>query len=310
MDNIKYPVKIFSKLNANIIQILAFVIDSCNYDCFYCYNKRPRTNKQLNLLKLYEFIIKVHSLTNKYIHVDLIGGEPTLHPQLGYFCNMINNHKFIKCNIYTNLSCTFDIINTLILTNNIELSATYHYQSNKKMFIKKIKNISPNVNTNITIMYEPFLSLETIEMYQYLYKDTNLQTVELALILSDTKNKIVYPYSSEQIVAYNKICDKYKYLTKDEFIVQYSDGSIKEHSFYSLQTDVSIKTKFWKCWAGIEYFDITVDGDVYSCIESKKWLFNIIKQPINLFKIPSKPIICMSNYCQCRWDITKEKIFK
>ena len=60
--------------------MLVYIADVCNYNCEYCYNKKPRTGKLLDLDKLLQFLIDMQQKTKKRIAVELIGGEPTLHP--------------------------------------------------------------------------------------------------------------------------------------------------------------------------------------------------------------------------------------
>jgi molybdenum cofactor biosynthesis enzyme MoaA len=52
--NEKY-IKVFSNFlqNTTYSSIIVNIIDVCNYNCYYCYNKQPRTNIKLNLNKLY-----------------------------------------------------------------------------------------------------------------------------------------------------------------------------------------------------------------------------------------------------------------
>ena len=93
-------------MNKNNFKLLVFIIDSCNYSCEYCYNDLPRTNKKIDLNKLYFFIseILLKKLNKKYIQLELIGGEPTLHPDLIDFCEKISHIPNIFTTIYTNFS--------------------------------------------------------------------------------------------------------------------------------------------------------------------------------------------------------------
>ena len=37
--------------------MLVYIADVCNYNCEYCYNKKPRTGKLLDLDELYKFVM-------------------------------------------------------------------------------------------------------------------------------------------------------------------------------------------------------------------------------------------------------------
>ena len=56
MDYLKYIAADLS----NSICILAYVADVCNYNCEYCYNKKPRSNTLLDLHKLSILIDKLY----------------------------------------------------------------------------------------------------------------------------------------------------------------------------------------------------------------------------------------------------------
>jgi molybdenum cofactor biosynthesis enzyme MoaA len=77
--------KLNSKLISNNINIEIFCTDCCNYNCYYCVNLNDgyvRQNKFLDFDKIYNLIIWLYSKYKKHICITLIGGEPTLHPNL------------------------------------------------------------------------------------------------------------------------------------------------------------------------------------------------------------------------------------
>jgi molybdenum cofactor biosynthesis enzyme MoaA len=52
--------KISSINAASHCLIHLYIIDVCNYECSYCYNEMPRTNKSLDLNLVLKFIKNVH----------------------------------------------------------------------------------------------------------------------------------------------------------------------------------------------------------------------------------------------------------
>lgn len=71
------------------INVTVNIIDNCNYTCNYCYNKDYRSNNILNLTALYNYILK----TKLNIALDILGGEPTLHPDLLIFVRRCQNYQ-------------------------------------------------------------------------------------------------------------------------------------------------------------------------------------------------------------------------
>jgi len=129
----------------NSFKLLVYIIDSCNYNCEYCYNDFPRTNIKLDLNKLYFFIknilIDIHK--KDYIWLELIGGEPTLHPDLLDFCQKISKLNNIYMTIYTNFSKDIDFYKTLLsIDSRISLILSWH--SLNKNFKDKF-DLIPNI---------------------------------------------------------------------------------------------------------------------------------------------------------------------
>ena len=45
------------------MNVLLFIADRCNFSCPYCYNRRPRTNKIVDLDLLYKFVLDASKKT-------------------------------------------------------------------------------------------------------------------------------------------------------------------------------------------------------------------------------------------------------
>jgi molybdenum cofactor biosynthesis enzyme MoaA len=90
------------------IHILIYICDRCNYTCEYCYNARPRTLILMDLNILLSFLINIKINTRKKIYIEIIGGEPTLHPDLLDFCKKCNTYTNITISVYTNFSQSID----------------------------------------------------------------------------------------------------------------------------------------------------------------------------------------------------------
>jgi hypothetical protein len=75
-----------------------------------------------------EYIFYVKSLyPNKYIQLELIGGEPTLHPDLVDFCEKISHIPNIFTTIYTNFSKPAEYyLKLLNIDNRLSLILSWH----------------------------------------------------------------------------------------------------------------------------------------------------------------------------------------
>lgn len=281
--------------------ILAYIIDSCNYDCSYCYNAQPRTNKILNLNRLYGFIVNIQARTKKNIDIELIGGEPTLHPSLIDFCKKIQSLSNVHCSIYSNFSASVQLYIQLLA---LGIGFTLSSHSQHKDFADKLDKIpfhyykDNNINIRIMFEYDEYHAVK--ELCQKLiakYKDY----FEPALVQSIDKT-----YPNEYIDFYNDINAKVR--QKYIYNAIYSNGHSKlltvnmaEHRFKNF--------KYWLCYAGLEYFYIHATGNVYACINQ----YERKQQPIGNIErkydsMPLKPMICMYDICPCIWEVYKKKV--
>lgn len=304
----------------DLLYILAYVIDACNYNCEYCYNKRPYTKKMLDLNVLYEYIFYIQNkFPTKYIQLELIGGEPTLHPDLLNFCKKIKHFKNFKLKIFTNLSKDIDVYSQILQNQNAILIASWHslpYDSKNSNFCNKIIQLTKNFKSQIEvrIMYEKNNSENAIDVANQLVKHSQYDIFDLSLVFDPKdKDNQLYSYSQSQLNAFELFHEKNEVRSnRHEFLVKYSDGSSEMKTFSEMFCNkVMLSCKRWLCNAGKNSQYIDYDGFVYPCVEyaydKKNSMFNINDK--NFGYCDFKQTLCKVDYCTCDWDIKKTKIF-
>jgi MoaA/NifB/PqqE/SkfB family radical SAM enzyme len=127
------------------------LIDICNYKCSYC-NAPHGTNyndfKKFNYNKRSVWKQVVNRLSVRSIgmfNLEILGGEPTLHPELHNICTKLcvgDNCK--RMDIYTNLSKSVDYFKEYQHLNVVRFIAAYHPQYYNDKFIEKIKQLNMN----------------------------------------------------------------------------------------------------------------------------------------------------------------------
>lgn len=284
-----------------MIFILAYIIDVCNYNCAYCYNEKPRTNKVLDLNRLYAFLEYLQKRTKKNIDIELIGGEPTLHPNLIDFCQKLCSLPKTHCSIYSNFSS-----NTSLYIQLLELGVGFTLSSHGQHedFAAKLDEIpfhyykKNNINIRIMFEFNEYCNVKTLcEKLLIKYKDY----FEPAIIQSNCS-----VYSSKYIDFYNCI-DKE---VRQKYVYTVVDANKKHKLLTVNMAEQHFKNfKYWLCNAGLEYFYIHADGNIYSCINQYEHrqmpLCNINS---NFNNIQLKPMICMYDICPCIWEVYKKKI--
>ncbi len=304
MEN-KVPILIHEKnfYDNNYFWIIVYIADICNYNCEYCYNKKPRTNQLLNLDKLYDFIQYIKNISQKNIFLEFIGGEPTLHPNLLSFLEKTKN-ICSKIEILTNFSADIELYNNL-LNNNTEIFASWH--NSNTQFVNNAKRLKTK-NITYCVMFENNNWKNSKHVFYELY---NLypESVETSLI---GETDIKYSYTYEQLREYKNITDKIlKY--KNRYEVTYSDKSIEYKSFNDLYMNYNYNFKYWKCDAYLNHLYIHVNGDIYPCQSYYDYNANPIGNMYNIQykeKIRFKSVICKFNTCSCTYSLKKEKILR
>lgn len=141
------------------MQVLAFITDICNYDCWYCYVNKKEPNKQqsLDLDVLFQYLTSFHHVVSKPIELELIGGEPSCHPNILSF-----SETLYKCNInitycmYTNFSQKLSKYKSLA-ANGMRFDITVHNTGNSlsdRYVIENIMSIQTSSIREITVMLD------------------------------------------------------------------------------------------------------------------------------------------------------------
>lgn len=147
----------------NIIDYSWSVTHRCQYECDYCYAwEYIHQNISLDYLACWKNVINRLKLNKSpTFNIELVGGEPTLHPELVEIVKQLSIIK--KCNrveIITNLakSASYYTVFDKIDTEKIQINASYHPKYHTDKFLHKCKMLSGLNNVmfyvNVNIMFE------------------------------------------------------------------------------------------------------------------------------------------------------------
>lgn len=312
----KEIIKEFVDQASTPLNILVYIADKCNFNCSYCYNRKPRKSTLADLDGFFKFIqdLRRKQPSSRRVNVSLIGGEPTLHPDALSFCDRLLALDNVTVEVLTNFSQPLDYYLEL-LAKGVCLAASWHSQMDDKLnwdYVEKMKKIpmkyfaSQQVEVRIMMENDNWENSRKVffELYP-LYK----KYIEISLLTRDDGTP--YEYTQKQLDEYEKliILTKYK---RDFFTVEYSDGTQKQVSFADMYLNPLVNFHLWKCNAGQDYIYMHCDGNVYNC---QSYYENYKKPICNLFadgceyKIEKfKPCICQVSYCACDFDVHKEKL--
>lgn len=282
------------------------VTEKCNHSCYYCGwhdNTIPLLPREDILFMFSE--IKKNTCKKKY-DIFLTGGEPTIYPD---FIDLVNNidklfdgktHFSIQSN--TNLSPKFyEEITSQEISNKIKFSASFQYHQVKDLdkWKQNIKILNKaNCLSNVDLLLERQNVNEIKNMFHHL-RNEGIETV-LVPIDEDPTAKDDY---GDLMNLQGTMGYVYEY--------KYDDGSIE----YIDDVDVKMKKLnqyiLMKCDAGYQNIVLSANGDISICsthYESyTRTKVNLYKNPEELYKITSRPQLCLWKTCQCEYWLKKTR---
>jgi len=146
----------------------------CNFKCSYCYEKNNNWGNELSLVNFLKIINKLKYINNDII-INIMGGEPTIHPQFNLFINHLKKLKNIKQLIlYTNGT------NQNINYNNFNKIYNAYHSS-----FSSLSNIITHKNNHLYI----FENVKNMNEVIYYCKDYNI-SYSIRKIFKTSKNYI------------------------------------------------------------------------------------------------------------------------
>lgn len=148
--------------NYNLITFSWDIVDMCQYKCSYCssmnFNMHTFKHKQ-NLRDAWKVVIKKLKIKRikSNFSVELLGGEPTLHPDILEILEQLNNiDNCSQIELITNLAKPLSFYEKLNNKkfNKVKIIASYHPEYYTENFFKKVVSINdyefvkiyPNIN--------------------------------------------------------------------------------------------------------------------------------------------------------------------
>lgn len=292
-----------------------FIVDKCNFTCPYCYNRKPRHLVEADSDIFVKFLKDVRKhVGDRPINVTFIGGEPTLHSNLDEFSKNTLSIPNLTLELLTNFSRPLDEY-MKYLEMGIKIAASWHRAPNDPKnwdYVEKMKKIPMKYflkdQIEVRIMMENDNWENSRKVFYELYP-LYKKYIEISL-LSQNDGK-PYSYTDKQLKEFENliILTKYK---REFFTVVFQDGHEEQVSFNDMYLNPQVNFHLWKCNAGLDYFYVHVNGDVYNCQSfyehNRKKLYNIVENGGCLDVEKFKPCICSVEYCSCDYDVMKEKI--
>lgn len=298
---------------SNEISIKVYTCDMCNYNCWYCYNYKPRTMELVDLDLVLKFACHVTAQNQDQsakTRIELIGGEPTLHPEFESACKRAREFGFDVL-VFSNLSQEARMYIELARQHGVVFDLSWHSTKSDKLntsFLTKAKTIARELEradadkhlVNFTVMIEPYNFQSSMLAYRMLdsicqqYQTTGCEFLKT---FDPTDAKLKYTKNELQQIV--KMQD-----SNYECTMEYSDGTARDMLAAEIESDFEDAFLGWKCNAGKQRFYIHCDNNLWLC---QSWYQNAIfyrdqglKPILNLNRDGFEHLKLDSCICQCK----------
>lgn len=297
------------KLNSSQhIELYWDIFNMCNYNCSYCFMRPTSAWNKISNWQQQKLLISQLANTEVNVNIDLIGGEPTMHPKYVEFISLLHDALYdsstgiLKGKITT---VTNNTNNKLLqvssdISKNLELILSFHCEeANVDDFLRNIDLLQNHRYKSI------FVSI--MLHFNVNYKE-KIQSLVNKLIEKNILFDFTYIVINNSLAKVNE--QYYRYFlnqTKLEkkYVFEYSNDQIEYLSNLELKQAIADnKTVFkgWNCQLNAFYIDIhnTISR---RCIGGTYMMSDIIKKTFN------QQVTCPKERCihDCFLGFIKEK---
>ena len=290
--------------------------DVCNFRCSYCSPKHYAGNFRWptdDAFDTYLEIVDEMLVKNKYLLINLMGGEPTLWPRLNEFLRRLERDSVLT-QISTNASRTLRYWQDFPTMSGIEIFFSWHNESiDDEHYLNVLEIMQDKVPCIAGIQFTP----ETFDRAKTLYDtilDRQLKVYAMPKITRvnvNSPDNMTFPEDQlnwlvENSYTYNNMIDYGR-----EWEVPW-EIYINDNQIYPKVPDDSnynLDFRGWKCQAGIKSIAIEANGNMVRCnagaggTDSGQSLGNIN----TMWYLPDTPYICDIASCRCEIDTMIEK---
>ena len=268
----------------------------CNYDCSYCWpdshNNKYRWPDAEQTDKLISYVKNFSD--GKRVVFDIMGGEPTLWPDLERFCHAVGDYSLITFSTngsrtarwWENFSAP---VNHLLFSFHAEHADIEHY-------VEVLKAIHNRYRITVLILYHTGYREKCLAAWdRFTQCDLNIQ-VQFKRI-NTTPDRMTYTEEDKQILqrSYHncniKLVNVSTQFYVDNVLTNPKDLIIHEQN----------KFAGWSCNLGENYRYIKANGDIYgaACIVAP-----CVGNVYTTGEVKAMPsIICTTHTCECEVDI-------
>lgn len=279
-----------------------FFTDWCNYACSYCSAATMMSEafSKEDSPSIYKLTLSRLLMLDTPFNVELLGGEPTLHPNIEEVLLTLNQTELCtKIEVVTNLSRSLSFFESLNKPelNKTTILASYHPEYFKESFVEKCVAVTKmehlDFMVNVNLFDKPDTWQDTIRFINEL-KDNNVNYGFNFLNPTPTYNP---NYTKE----FFKLFEPYlETRQKNDFPYEFTDGTITTLSESQIIEHGYNRFNGYKCYPTM--YRIMNDGVIKNICTNKVVSITM--------KDMFKQEICPRNFCDCdiMYNFYKEQV--
>jgi organic radical activating enzyme len=289
--------------NLDCCIVTLFIHNVCNYTCSYCSDyHRDGTQRWPEDWEPYLDLIKRLKKRNKYLYVEVLGGEPTVWPKFQDFVDSISSDD-VFVEFATNASRTLRYWKQF-KTQRAFVFLSWHYeQADDDHFYHVAEIMQEKASVSIPLMLTP----ENFERGREMFY--RLQDLKVEISPKFTRTSIhghdYFRYTEEQTEwIKNSYYNNMKPFGIDWTFPRRLHFNGTPIKFMKVLADGLHYFENYTCTAGIRRLFIEPNGDIKRCT---KKVGGIIGNLFTGYTLPDEPIVCTYKACPCKLDAIVEK---
>lgn len=290
--------------NLNCCVLTLFIHNVCNYSCSYCNDyHRSGSYRWPDDWTPYIKLITELKQRNRYLYVEVLGGEPTVWPRFQEFIDTISDDN-VFVEYATNASRTINYWNQFKTQRAFVFLSWHHEFADDDHFYSVADIMQHKASVSVPLMVVP----DNFERAKKLYE--RLTTLDIECTPKFTRTSIngtsYFEYTDEQRQwIQTNHHNKMKPFGIDWEIPRNLHFDGKKIKFMNVLDQGLHQFKGYTCTAGIKRLMVEPNGNIKRCTKNVGGsLGNILT---GQYTLPRDPIVCDYSACPCKLDAIVEK---
>ena len=312
----KELIKIETMESKNRLRIEYMVGNYCNYKCLYCgdYANGGDTrwpNDYESLIKHFTHLLDFYIANGRdRFEVNLLGGEPTLWPNVAKFARDLKAMYNVKVTMTTNGSRTIRWWEKNAKAFDKILFSYHHKEADLPHFINVLDTVyDQGIPMNTLVMMDPTVWDECIYAIEQMKQSKRrwfISAMEVHPPQYTTEQREVFKKHAKRRPPILKVLkDEWENVIKGRTKLIYSDGSKKRVERNYLSTNNLNNFKGWMCNIGIENINIQKSGQITgvcgNLVYGEDNLYNLYDPDfVTKFNPKLVPSVCTKCVCWCQ----------